>query len=215
MRRSGATGAKVPRSSRGAPSGTRWVDNQPTASSPPLEPNQPWLHPSNKYPAWFRGRVPLQSIGGVESGGVNGRQGEACEHNPSLGETAGALLLQAVFWPLTLGLMLAGALYRFLLRVGTSRSPLTFRDPPRWIVRAISKPFRVANPPVVLGAENLRDGVLLRCSDSPTATVNDGHDGRAIGGGSTYGGCVRAPVLLVGNHTLLGLDCVPMLDEVS
>lgn len=106
--------------------------------------------------------------------------------------SAQSLLFQVVFWPLTLSLMLIGSGYRLLLRVGCSRSPLRFRDPPGWILRAMATPFRLVNPPASFGVENLEACL--------------GVQGR---------GRISSPVMLVGNHNLLGLDCVLLLDEVS
>lgn len=107
--------------------------------------------------------------------------------------SAKGLLFQLAFWPLTLCLMLVGSGYRLMLRVGCYRSPLRFRDPPRWIIRAMSAPFRLVNPPVSLGVENLE------------ACLGVGRDGSSS----------PSPVMLVGNHNLLGLDCVSILDEVG
>lgn len=124
---------------------------------------------------------------------MDGGEGDSWKVSPQ------SLLFQLVFWPLTLFLMLVGFGYRFLLRVGCYGSPLRFRDPPGWIVRLISTPFRLANPPVSLGAENLDSCLRVQ--------------------GGQGGGEARArsssPVMLVGNHNLLGLDCVPILDEVG
>lgn len=120
------------------------------------------------------------------------------------------VVFQLVFWPLALSLMMAGTLYGFLLRMGCRSSPLRFRDPSRWLVRAVSKPFRLVNPPVALGTENLEGCFGAR--DGKGAVRGEGGSGSA--GASCAGGVARS-LLLVGNQNLLGLDCVPILDEVG
>lgn len=129
----------------------------------------------------------------VGSGAVDGGRGDSWKGFAQI------LLFQLMFWPLTLFLMLVGSGYRFLLRVGCYGSPLRFRDPPGWIVRSISTPFRLANPPVSLGVDNLEACLGVE--------------------GEEQGGEARdtrsSPVMLVGNHNLLGLDCVSILDEVG
>lgn len=162
----------------------------------------PWLEPP--------------SISSSDSGRAAYRNGESFSSRSSSGSAAGgsaakgrekswqdkacSLLFQLVFWPLTLSLMLAGAAYRCLLQVGCRASPLRFRDPPRWLVCVVSKPFRLINPPVVLGTENLECCLGLEDGDG-------NGDGKARGR--------HPPLLLVGNHNLLGMDCVAVLDEVG
>lgn len=86
---------------------------------------------------------------------------------------------------------------------------LNFRDPPRWLVRAVSKPFRSLNPPVVaLGANHLEEVCRLgrenqTCSSGPAGTA------AAMGGSSS-----NAAVLFVGTQNLLGLSVAPFLDQV-
>lgn len=127
----------------------------------------------------------------------------------SNGKTGGVLIniiFQLVFWPLTLGLMLAESGYRFLLRIGCSSSPSHFRDPSRWFVRLASKPFRWVNPPVALGTVKLER--CLRARTGIGAAIRE-EQGKEEGRESH-----PRPVLLVGNHNLLGLDCLPLLNEV-
>lgn len=121
------------------------------------------------------------------------------------------VVFQLVFWPLALSLMVAGAVYGLLLRMGCRSSPLRFRDPSRWLVRAVSKPFRLVNPPVALGTENL-EGCFGARDNGKDAVKGEGGSGSAAA--ASAGGVARS-LLLVGNQNLLGLDCVPILDEVS
>ncbi|CAM9142791.1 unnamed protein product [Ascophyllum nodosum] len=117
------------------------------------------------------------------------------------------LIFQLIFWPLTLGMMLAGPAYRLLLQFGCSSSPLSFRDPPRWLVRLASKPFRWVNPPVTLGIESLE-----RCLRAHAKRrVEHGEGQEQVEGRKNP----PRPILLVGNLTLLGLDCLPLLNEVQ
>lgn len=64
---------------------------------------------------------------------------------------------------------------------------------------------------VVLGAEHLEDALL-----SQDLTIAQAGQATRRGDGATAGnrGVRRSPVLLVGNHTLLGLDCIAILDQV-
>ena len=117
------------------------------------------------------------------------------------------LIFQLIFWPLTLGMMLAGPAYRLLLQFGCSSSPLSFRDPPRWLVRLASKPFRWVNPPVTLGIESLERYLRAHAK----RRVEHGEGQEQVEGRKNP----PRPILLVGNLTLLGLDCLPLLNEVS
>ena len=161
-------------------------------------PASPWLDPPGLSPRGSGGgshrggeRTRLVSFPGslVDDGTLDGGEGDRWKGS------AQSLLFQLMFWPLTLCLMLVGSGYRLLLRVGYYRSPLRFRDPPGWIIRAISTPFRLANPPVSLGADNLE-----ACLGVQGGAARDRRS---------------SPVMLVGNHNLLGLDCVSILDEVG
>lgn len=151
---------------------------------------------------------------------------------------AKTMLYQLVLWPLTLSMMLASSVYRFTLRVGCRGSPLRFRDPPRWLVRLISKPGRLMNPPISFGANNLKGCAGGAAGVAAAAAAARGHQrergdgsggdagGGAVGGGGRGGGAATAvtaaaapslphsPVLLVGNQSLLGLDSLAVLNEV-
>eukprot|EP00903_Cladosiphon_okamuranus_P014938 g13829.t1 len=166
----------------------------------------------------------------------------ASETRTAVGE-AKTMFYQLLLWPLTLCMMLVSSAYRFTLRIGCHSSPLSFRDPPRWLVRLVSKPCRLLNPPAVLGADNLKGSVG---SAGLAAAATGGHQGgggigRTAGGGTAgrgggdgeaalaggtmasaaaaaAGGAVSSPsrpVLLVGNQNLLGLDSLAMLNEVQ
>lgn len=148
---------------------------------------------------------------------------------------AKTMLYQLVLWPLTLCIMLVSSAYRFTLRVGCYSSPLRFREPPRWLIRLITKPCRLINPPVSFGADNLKGCVGGGCASVAAAGKRQGgganggtaNGGPAGGGDATAiaagaptaaaGGTVPSPprpVLLVGNQSLLGLDSLAVLNEV-
>lgn len=153
---------------------------------------------------------------------------------------AKTMLYQLVLWPLTLCMMLVSSAYRFILRVGCHGSPLRFRNPPRWLVRLISKPCRLINPPVAFGVDNLKDCVGGAGVVEAAAGHYGGHDSgggitggvTAEGGGSGGAATITAagaptaaaatgivpypprPVLLVGNQGVLGLDSLAVLNEV-
>lgn len=150
---------------------------------------------------------------------------------------AKTMLYQLVLWPLTLCVMLVSSIFRFTLRVGCHGSPLRFRDPPRWLVRLISKPCRLINPPVSFGGDNLK-GCMGRAREAAAGGHQGSDDGDGIAGGGAAGGWGRGaaatvtvaaaaaattagtvsspprPVLLVGNQCLLGLDSLAVLNEV-
>lgn len=170
--------------------------NSSPRNSPPLswlEPPGLGVSPRGSGDSTHRGRgitTPLVSLPSSPSGGSSSVGGGG---SAGWADSAQSLLFQVVFWPLTLCLMLVGSGYRLLLRVGCSRTPLRFHDPPGWVVRAMATPFRLVNPPVSLGMENLE----------------------ACLGVQGVGRISSSPVMLVGNHNLLGLDCVLVLDEVG
>lgn len=156
-----------------------------------------------------------------------------------------SVLWQLVLWPLTLTMMLVASVYRFLLRVGCHNNNNSHRfirrDPPRQL-RLVSAPFRLINPPLSLGTENLKaslgvgiNGGAGRAVAAVAPAVPERCDGSSGGGGgggrrqkeeqqtagtaaggttTTADGTRAAAMLLVGNQSLLGLDYLAMLDEV-
>lgn len=168
--------------------------SMPSPLGPPLPPLPSWLDPP--------------TLSSETSSGFSGPGGPGGAVSSS-GKTGGVLisiLFQLVFWPLTLGLMLAESGYRFLLRIGCRSSPLHFRDPSRWFVGLASKPFRWVNPPVALGTVTLEQCLRPRTGNGAAIREEQGK-------GEVSESRPR-PVLLVGNHSLLGLDCLPLLNEV-
>lgn len=166
----------------------------PSPLGPPLPPLPGWLDPPTLSSE--------TSSGFSEPGGPGG----AVSSNGKTGGVLISILFQLVFWPLTLGLMLAESGYRFLLRIGCRTSPLYFRDPSRWFVGLASKPFCWVNPPVALGTVMLEQ--CLRSRTGNGAAIRE--EQRKEEASESH----PCPVLLVGNHNLLGLNCLPLLNEV-
>eukprot|EP00611_Tribonema_gayanum_P017710 TRINITY_DN3053_c0_g1_i1.p1 TRINITY_DN3053_c0_g1~~TRINITY_DN3053_c0_g1_i1.p1 ORF type:complete len:362 (-),score=101.82 TRINITY_DN3053_c0_g1_i1:538-1623(-) len=133
--------------------------------------------------------------------------------------------LGLLLWPIAIGLKFAKTLLN--LSIGSSAARRRAPQLPPWLLlQLLSLPFRVLNPPVVLGVRQLEAVASHRAAAAAalgdTGGVPAGEDvgeKAAAGGGDVDKGsgaaaAAQAPVLLVGNHTFHGLDHLPILYEV-
>lgn len=215
----------------------QWLDPMPPGGGVDGEGDigSGYLHRRRASPIAGGAGVGWFAAGRVAAGSTSSSTSTPSETRTVVGAVK-TMFYQLVLWPLTLCMMLLSSAYRLTLRVGCHSSPLRFRDPPRWLVRVVSEPSRLLNPPVSFGADNLK-GSVGGAGVAAAVAAGGHHGGGSIGGTAGRGGeggeaAVTAtgapvtaaaagtlssppcPVLLVGNQSLLGLDSLAMLNEV-
>ena len=128
---------------------------------------------------------------------------------------------QMVFWPLTLGWMVACRVCMTLQKQLASR-PLNTCAPQPLLIRMLAAPFYWANPLVVLGGAHVTTLVRQRYTHRSSVTTYAQTISTEVSAPSTPSAVSstqrqqvpQCPVLLVGNQSINGYGHLPLLNEV-